>query len=123
MGILTETLVGMEGVRKLARSQSIKLCEKLKIPVAERSSSRESVNKKEEEEEEDSATLLTCLQCRCLVSPPVAQCRKGHLYCLSCKKREQLNSCKICKQTFVDAPNQALEKMVGLIGLPCKYSD
>ena len=47
----------MEGVKKLARSQSIKLCEKLKIPVAERSSSRESVNKKEkEEEEEDSAT-------------------------------------------------------------------
>ena len=25
----------MEGVRKLARSQSIKLCEKLKIPVRE----------------------------------------------------------------------------------------
>merc|ERR1712130_195332 len=164
MGILTETLAGMEGVKKLARSQSIKLCEKLKIPVAERSSSRESVNKKEEEEEEDSATptklpilrsfhsvskqisekkqtngvasdcrglvqyedlltLLTCLQCRCLISPPVAQCRKGHLYCLSCKKRDQLSSCKICKQTFVDAPNQALEKMVGLIGLPCKYGD
>ena len=32
-----------------------------------------------------------------------------------------MSSCKICKQTFVDAPNQALEKMVGLIGLPCKY--
>merc|ERR1711971_763964 len=116
--------------KKLARSQSIKLCEKLKIPVPgrERSSSRESnrVNNEGEEEEEDSSTptklpilrsfhsvskqisekkqtngvasdcrglvqyedllsLLTCLQCRCLVSPPVAQCRKGHLYCLSCK--------------------------------------
>ena len=50
----------MEGVKKLARSQSIKLCEKLKIPVAgrEMSSSRESmvVNNKEEEEEEDCAT-------------------------------------------------------------------
>ena len=34
---------------------------------------------------EDLLTLLTCLQCGCLVSPPVAQCRKGHLYCLSCK--------------------------------------
>ena len=34
---------------------------------------------------EDLLTLLTCLQCRCLISPPVAQCRKGHLYCLSCK--------------------------------------
>ena len=49
----------MEGVKKLARSQSIKLCEKLKIPVAgrEMSSSRESVvvNNKEGEEE-DSAT-------------------------------------------------------------------
>merc|ERR1711971_605246 len=167
MGILPETSHGMEGVKKLARSQSIKLCEKLKIPVPgrERSSSRESnrVNNEGEEEEEDSSTptklpilrsfhsvskqisekkqtngvasdcrglvqyedlltLLTCLQCRCLVSPPVAQCRKGHLYCLSCKKTQQLSSCKICKQTFVDAPNQALEKMVGLIGLPCKYA-
>ena len=37
------------------------------------------------------------------------------------RKKQQLSSCKICKQTFVDAPNQALEKMVGLIGLPCKY--
>ena len=85
---------------------------------------------------EDLLTLLTCLQCGCLVSPPVAQCRKGHLYCLSCKwaplncsptdppqirKSQGLNSCRICKQTFVDAPNQALEKMVGMIGLPCKY--
>ena len=34
---------------------------------------------------EDLLTLLTCLHCNCLVSPPVAQCRKGHLYCLSCK--------------------------------------
>ena len=39
------------------------------------------------------------------------------------RKSQPLNSCKICKQTFVDAPNQALEKMVGLIGLPCKYGD
>ena len=52
----------MEGVRKLARSQSIKLCEKLKIPVreTERSLSRESMvarsSKEGEEEEEDSAT-------------------------------------------------------------------
>ena len=51
----------MEGVRKLARSQSIKLCEKLKIPVreTERSLSRESMvakSSKEGEEEEDSAT-------------------------------------------------------------------
>ena len=50
----------MEGVKKLARSQSIKLCEKLKIPVggreAERSVSRESMVAKEEGEEEDSAT-------------------------------------------------------------------
>ena len=51
----------MEGVRKLARSQSIKLCEKLKIPVreTERSLSRESMvakSRKEGEEEDDSAT-------------------------------------------------------------------
>ena len=48
----------MEGVKKLARSQSIKLCEKLKIPVAgrEMSSSRESVVVNNNGEEEDSAT-------------------------------------------------------------------
>ena len=70
---------------------------------------------------EDMLALLTCLQCGELVSPPVVQCRKGHLYCSSCKASHHLLSCRICKQTFVDAPNQALEKMVTFIGLPCKY--
>ena len=45
----------MEGVRKLARSQSIKLCEKLKIPVreTERSLSRESMVAKSSKEGEE----------------------------------------------------------------------
>ena len=61
---------------------------------------------------------LTCSSCTLLVAPPVAQCRKGHLYCRNCRNN---NSCKICKQTFVDAPNIALEKILSLIALPCKY--
>ena len=72
---------------------------------------------------EDMLSLLTCLHCGQLVSPPLAQCRKGHLYCASCKTAHRLTSCRICKQTFVEAPNQALEKMVTLIGLPCKFGE
>ena len=31
------------------------------------------------------------------------------------------NSCRICKQTFVDAQNIALDRILSLIYLPCKY--
>merc|ERR1711962_79868 len=62
-------------------------------------------------------------QCTQLVSPPMSQCRKGHLYCSSCKTNNRIISCKICKQTFVEAPNLALERLVTMIGLPCKYGD
>ena len=50
-----EATGAMEGVRKLARSQSIKICEKLRIPVGrvERSESRE---REVRDEEGDSAT-------------------------------------------------------------------
>jgi len=65
----------------------------------------------------DLMQMLTCPSCSCTVSPPVSQCRKGHLYCRDCRT----NSCRICKQTFVDAPNLALEKIISLIALPCKY--
>ena len=65
---------------------------------------------------QEGTPLLPLLQ----VSPPQ---RYFHKLFLENRKRDQLSSCKICKQTFVDAPNQALEKMVGLIGLPCKYGD
>ena len=62
--------------------------------------------------------LLTCPACSCLVSPPVSQCRKGHLYCRDCRTN---NSCRICRQTFLEAPNIALETVMALIALPCRY--
>ena len=42
----------------------------------------------------------------------------GHIYCRICKKE---NVCKVCKQTFVDSPNLALERIIRLISLPCKH--
>ena len=76
--ILTQTLAGMEGVKKLARSQSIKLCEKLKIPVAgrEMSSSRESVvvnNGGEEEEDSATPTKLPILRSFHSVSKQISE--------------------------------------------------
>ena len=76
--ILTETWSGMEGVKKLARSQSIKLCEKLKIPVAgrEMSSSRESVvvnNGGEEEEDSATPTKLPILRSFHSVSKQISE--------------------------------------------------
>jgi len=160
----------MDNMRKLARSQSVKVTEMLKLPSkVERSISDSEVEVKEVAEDSDKPTILpifrvgghtgtkaqrredkkneerenetkekcngsaisstglicysdllqmlTCPSCSCTVSPPVFQCRKGHLYCRDCRT----NSCKICKQTFVDAPNLALEKIITLIALPCKY--
>ena len=67
---------------------------------------------------EDLLHHLSCSTCSTLVSPPVAQCRKGHLCCMTCRTN---NSCRICKQTFLDAPNLALEKILSCIAFPCKY--
>ena len=62
--------------------------------------------------------LVTCPACSHVVSPPVSQCRKGHLYCSTCRTN---NTCRICKQTFSEAPNAALEKIISLVALPCTY--
>ena len=69
----------------------------------------------------DLLLVLTCPSCSQAVSPPVSQCRKGHLYCRDCRTNNKIISCRICKQTFMDAPNMALEKIMTLIALPCKY--
>eukprot|EP00092_Neocalanus_flemingeri_P033361 GFUD01036276.1.p1 GENE.GFUD01036276.1~~GFUD01036276.1.p1 ORF type:complete len:266 (-),score=75.87 GFUD01036276.1:122-919(-) len=70
---------------------------------------------------EDLLHHLTCPSCSQVVSPPVSQCRKGHLYCRDCRTNNKIVSCRICKQTFLDAPNLALEKILSLIALPCKF--
>jgi hypothetical protein len=56
-----------------------------------------------------------------VISKYLAMLRKGHVYCLSCKADKKTLQCATCKQTFVDAPNLALDRMVRLIAVPCKY--
>lgn len=67
--------------------------------------------------------LLTCNICNQLVTLPIIQCRKGHMYCRLCKHDNKMMQCSICKQTFVEAPNLALEKLISFIAVPCKYSE
>ena len=70
---------------------------------------------------EDLVGLLTCGLCGMFCGPTMVQCRKGHVICRKCKTDRKLTSCHVCKQTFVDAPNVVLEKMISLIALPCRF--
>ena len=70
---------------------------------------------------EDMLNMLKCGECSELCTPPLVQCRKGHIYCSNCKQNKKLVQCKKCKQTFVDAPNLALEKLLSFITLPCRF--
>jgi len=72
---------------------------------------------------DETMDLLTCKICNQLVKIPFIQCRKGHMYCRECKVENKVVQCKICKQTFVDAPNLAMEQLVSFIAVPCKYSE
>ena len=68
---------------------------------------------------DDVLHLLTCPMCTCLVSAPVTQCRRGHLFCRDCAKT--LSNCSLCHQPWVETPNNTLDKIINLIALPCKY--
>merc|ERR1711997_422735 len=70
---------------------------------------------------EDLMALLTCSQCQKFCGNSIVQCRKGHVLCKGCKAEGKITSCKICKQTFVDAPNLVLEKLISMIALPCRF--
>jgi len=70
---------------------------------------------------EDLMALLTCSQCQKFCGNSIVQCRKGHVICKTCKAEAKITSCKICKQTFVDAPNVVLEKLISMIALPCRF--
>ena len=154
----------MENVKKLARSQSVKVTELLRrasqeeareeeeegreadseaptvlpiLRVAGREGTKQQRRERERENKEktgggrgvgggsgkicysDVLHLLTCPVCTSLVTPPVTQCRRGHLYCSDCSSSSQ--SCSICKQTWLEAPNVALDRIIALIALPCKY--
>ena len=63
--------------------------------------------------------LLTCGLCQKFCGNNIIQCRKGHVICKTCKSEGKITSCKfthpdgrICKQTFVDAPNVVLDKLI-----------
>lgn len=164
----------MENVRKLARSQSVKVTELLKLPSQKEDSrntmeSKGSVNGDEEDDQEhdtdqpttlpilrvaghegtkqqrrekqrenkdkvngnvsegpggkicydDVLHLLTCPSCSSHVSAPVTQCRRGHVYCRDCA--QALATCLVCRQGWVDTPNNTLDNIIKLIALPCKY--
>ena len=152
----------MENVKKLARSQSVKVTELLRrgsqeegkveeereegreadsetpttlpiLRVAGREGTKQQRRERENREKvggrgaggsgkicySDVLHLLTCPACSSLVSPPVTQCRRGHLYCSDCSATSQ--SCLICKQGWLEAPNVALDRIIALIALPCKY--
>ena len=63
---------------------------------------------------------LQCCLCSETVQWPLLHCRKGHICCSKCRRE---NSCRICKQTFVDTQNAALDRLLSFIQLPCKYRD
>ena len=149
----------MENVKKLARSQSVKVTELLRrgseeegredgreedsetptilpiLRVAGREGTKQQRRERERENKEkvggrvvggsgkicysDVLHLLTCPVCSSLVAPPVTQCRRGHLYCSDCSSTTQ--TCLICKQAWLEAPNVALDRIIALIALPCKY--
>merc|ERR1712215_650368 len=70
---------------------------------------------------EELVQQLTCLLCNQVVTTPLAQCRKGHLYCKECRINNKIVSCKVFKQTFPEGPNIALEKILSLLAFPCRY--
>ena len=64
---------------------------------------------------------LSCQSCGELCGPPLCYCRKGHLYCSKCRTTSN-RTCRICKQAVgTESPNNALDKLLSLIALPCKY--
>jgi len=64
--------------------------------------------------------LFDCPVCHEWVSPPIAQCRKGHVVCGPCKSKG-LKACPICKQRFSEVNNWMMEQVSAVISFPCKF--
>lgn len=65
---------------------------------------------------------LSCQSCGELCGPPLLHCRKGHLYCSHCRASSN-RTCRTCKQAVGgETPYNALDKLLSLIALPCRYS-
>ena len=70
-------------------------------------------------------SALSCVACAQLCGPPLTQCRKGHLYCAECRASCG-RTCQLCKQAVATEAaahrdHIALERLLGLIALPCAY--
>jgi hypothetical protein len=52
-----------------------------------------------------------CPVCHDWVTPPIIQCRKGHIVCGPCKSKG-LKACPICKQRFSDVNNWMMEQVL-----------
>lgn len=64
--------------------------------------------------------FFTCPVCKDWVTPPIIQCRKGHIVCGPCKTKG-LKACPECKQRFSDVPNWMMEQVSAIIAFPCRY--
>lgn len=62
-------------------------------------------------------SVLECPVCFEYVSPPILQCREGHLVCSGCRAR--LDLCPKCRQPFVDIRARALEQVAEVVPYPC----
>ena len=113
-------------MKRIVRNGSIKLNKLVKHRQEEETNMTGDVESylkcKEDCSHVDYTALLMALQCSACglpVEPPASLCRKGHLYCGTCKEAA-CNCCKICKQTFLGSC-VALDKILSLIARPCKY--
>ena len=69
---------------------------------------------------EELLRLFECPVCHDWVTPPIAQCRKGHVVCGPCKKKG-LTACPCCKQRFSEVPNWMMEQISAAVAFPCKF--
>ncbi|XP_003797551.1 E3 ubiquitin-protein ligase Siah1-like [Otolemur garnettii] len=65
-------------------------------------------------------SLFECPVCFDYVLPPILQCQRGHLVCISC--RQKLTSCPTCRGPLGSIRNLAMEKVADSLSFPCKYA-
>ncbi|XP_026482518.1 E3 ubiquitin-protein ligase sina-like [Ctenocephalides felis] len=61
--------------------------------------------------------ILLCPVCWEYITPPINQCKMGHLICASCKGR--LMTCPTCRSSFAAKRNLAMEKVANKLMFPC----
>ncbi|XP_003792489.1 E3 ubiquitin-protein ligase SIAH1-like [Otolemur garnettii] len=65
-------------------------------------------------------SLFECPVCFEYVLPPILQCQRGHLVCISCRRK--LISCPTCRGPLGFIRNLAMEKLANSLPFPCKYA-